>query len=567
LSPQGMDIRPIRRQKGRVKIRTGAQVCTFIWLLLCGCATHLVPPDPSRSLSTQARQALRNAESKGLTAHRAAAWDLVGADLASRNLGDPFMAGLYDSACARFTEHIYRSDQFGPQQFQANGKTYQLQSPTNVQKGGWNPGYFQKVKVSGEVKAHLVKPSVRLPGVGGTLIGIRRPADPKTERNSFAPANGYYIPVTASLDFQDTKENKAASVRWQLNDPTDREFVSIRGKVRPLAADFSAPLNFYPKVNQFWLGLLGFLNADRFHEQTGLYLLEPYRDDRIPVVLVHGLLSIAEMWAPIINELREDPVIRKNYQFWVFYYPTGDPVPVSSLYLREDLAKAERLYRPKNGIVLVGHSMGGLLSRAQATDSGRALWDASFGKNAERLYLKVGLDNLVKKSLVFRHDPNIQRIVFMNTPHRGSQLAVGLIGRMAIRFVHLPAALVRAVTDAVGEIVVGWEGDRALAPTSIHGLSPKSPYLLAMEKLPIHAPHHSIIGDRGRRNTPDSTDGIVPYWSSHLVSAESELIVPGDHGSFRLPQSIAELRRILREHVAKKHLLSNTETRRVEVLP
>jgi pimeloyl-ACP methyl ester carboxylesterase len=273
------------------------------------------------------------------------------------------------------------------------------------------------------------------------------------------------------------------------------------------------------------------------------------------------------MWVPIINQLREDPVIRKNYQFWVFYYPTGIPVPVSSLHLRNDLAKAERLYRPKNGIVLVGHSMGGLLARAQATDSGRAIWDALFGKDADRLYATVSSDSLIKNALVFQHNPDIQRIVFMNTPHRGSQLAVGFIARVAIRLVRLPVALVNAVTNVVGEIVVGSESERLNARTSIHALSPKSPYLLAMDKLAIQAPHHSIIGDRGRGDTPNSSDGIVPYWSSHLASAESELIVPGDHGSFKLPQSIAELRRILLEHVAKKHLLSNAETRPVEVLP
>ena len=155
----------------------------------------------------------------------------------------------------------------------------------------------------------------------------------------------------------------------------------------------------------------------------------------------------------------------------------------------------------------------------------------------------------------------------MNTPHRGSQLAVGFVARVAIRLVHLPVALVNAVTNVVGEIVEGSETERLNARTSIHALSPKSPYLLAMDKLPIEAPHHSIIGDRGRGDTPNSSDGIVPYWSSHLASAESELIVPGDHGSFKLPQSIAELRRILLEHVAKKHLLSNAETRPVEVLP
>jgi hypothetical protein len=42
---------------------------------------------------------------------------------------------------------------------------------------------------------------------------------------------------------------------------------------------------------------------------------------------------------------------------------------------------------------------------------------------------------------------------------------------------------------------------------------------------------------------------VVPYWSSHLDGAKSELIVPGPHGSFNLPQTIAELQRILQLHL------------------
>jgi hypothetical protein len=56
-------------------------------------------------------------------------------------------------------------------------------------------------------------------------------------------------------------------------------------------------------------------------------------------------------------------------------------------------------------------------------------------------------------------------------------------------------------------------------PTGINGLSPRSPLLLGLDTLPIHAPYHSIIGDRGRGDTPNSSDGVVAYWSSHLAGA------------------------------------------------
>ena len=48
------------------------------------------------------------------------------------------------------------------------------------------------------------------------------------------------------------------------------------------------------------------------------------------------------------------------------------------------------------------------------------------------------------------------------------------------------------------------------------------------------------------------SDGVVAYWSSHLAGAQSELIVPDGHGSFALPQTVSELKRILRFHLSLK---------------
>jgi hypothetical protein len=100
----------------------------------------------------------------------------------------------------------------------------------------------------------------------------------------------------------------------------------------------------------------------------------------------------------------------------------------------------------------------------------------------------------------------------------------------------IPDAMVHALNPG---------SQRALIPTSVQGLSPNSPLLRALAQLRIQVPHHSIIGDRGRGDTPNSSDGVVPYWSSHLASAESEKIVPTGHEAMTNPQAAAEIRRIL----------------------
>jgi hypothetical protein len=66
----------------------------------------------------------------------------------------------------------------------------------------------------------------------------------------------------------------------------------------------------------------------------------------------------------------------------------------------------------------------------------------------------------------------------------------------------------------------------------------------------IQAPFHSIIGNRDLPGPLiDSSDGIVPYWSSHRDRAQSEVIVPGLHGLVNYPQTITELKRILHLHL------------------
>jgi len=96
---------------------------------------------------------------------------------------------------------------------------------------------------------------------------------------------------------------------------------------------------------------MGAINVGHYMDLTGLYTLEPYDPDRIPIVFVHGLISTARMWRNVVNELEFDPVLRARYQCWVFNYPTGNPLLYSALRCREELTKAEKLYGLPHGFV------------------------------------------------------------------------------------------------------------------------------------------------------------------------------------------------------------------------
>ena len=82
--------------------------------------------------------------------------------------------------------------------------------------------------------------------------------------------------------------------------------------------------------------------------------------------------------------------------------------------------------------------------------------------------------------------------------------------------------------------------------------------MTAINTIPITPgiPYHTISGDRGKDGNKDHTppvmsDGVVPYWSSPLDDAQSELVVPSDHGSNQNPQGIAEVKRILKQYAQR----------------
>jgi hypothetical protein len=154
------------------------------------------------------------------------------------------------------------------------------------------------------------------------------------------------------------------------------------------------------------------------------------------------------------------------------------------------------------------------------------------------------------QSIIFQANPRIKRVVFICTPHRGSDTALSGLGRLGRSLIALPFAMTNMFTQSLGEVdLTQFTGSARRLPNSVSGLSPKNPTLQIVNDARITAPYYSIIGDRGKGDTPNSTDGVVPYWSSHLDGAKSELIVPGPHGSENLPQTIAELQRILRLHL------------------
>lgn len=462
--------------------------------------------------------------------------------------GDSSAIPAYNYSVARLLEALGKSGENiwqAPQTFTDACGTFELKGAAPA---GCNPGLatlyptdtLRFTSIYGETRSAAA-------GIGAPLVSVE----------TFAGIG--HMEVRKNLPVRDL----SALVRFsgnratlELIDPYQVEAVEFAGKRRLLAADQGSAMQLVlSKVRIDKLGIVRLLHPSRYDDTAHLNFTQPYDPKRVPVLMVHGLDSTPATWAPMYFQLMKDPVIRRNYQFWVFSYPSGYPYPYSAALLRRELDHVQREFPGHKPIVIAGHSMGSLISRLMLTDAGDRLWMKAFGKPPADTPVWGNSRNLLEEVLIFNNRREINRALFFSGPHRGSDLAVNPIGRLFARLVRMPglladvrnAALSLATADAAGLMIES-------APNSIGTLSPRNPYVLAVNELPITrgVPFHSIIGDRGKGDTPNSSDGVVPYWSSHLDGAASEKIVPSGHGSHAHPEGIAEARRILRLHLKDK---------------
>src|SRR5271157_1277134 len=260
----------------------------------------------------------------------------------------------------------------------------------------------------------------------------------------------------------------------------------------------------------------------------------------------------------MVKALEADPFVSERYQFLTFGYSTGDPIPYSAYMLRRAIGDLRGRLDPDrsnpawNHMVLIGHSMGGLLCKMMTQDSGSKLWDLMTGSPFENLAGPAKARELLYGSMVFKSVPEVRRLIFIATPHCGSPLAWGPIKEIATRLVQLPTPWQQArasILASNGPDAFTRTFREGLA-TSIDELAWEHPLLLAIDGLPINpnVKRHSIIAERYGTVRPGGGDGQVSYASAHHPGAVSELIVNAGHYCLEDSRVIDEVARILKEH-------------------
>ena len=326
-----------------------------------------------------------------------------------------------------------------------------------------------------------------------------------------------------------------------------------------LATDYNAPgLMLARRARRLARsGFHSMIRPAHMERKPQIYLIDPYDPHKIPVLMVHGLQSTPVEFLRLVNAFRQNPEIRQHFQVWHFHYATGTPLLVNAATLREELARTVREVDPRDQdfatrhIVVLGHSMGGVISHTLVSSSGNHLWDSLFTVSPERLQGSVDAVDLLRRAMFFERNRRVVRIIFMSTPHRGSAISDSLIGSIAKSLTRLPPVLQTelgelAVSNPSAMTPAGAAFYRGTSVSSIRTLSPRNPLLPALSRLPIEVPFHSIIGQHQPGPRESGSDGVVRYTSAHLDGAASELVVRSGHKVFDNPEAQREVMRILR---------------------
>ena len=404
----------------------------------------------------------------------------------------------------------------------------------------------------------------RTPGIGAALAASIAPLENATGKQSMRIPPRLKIPVTAFLRLDDPRLALATGkLRGELEFYTQdsARTLKIEGVEVPIEYETTSALALTLEGAPVWdFEIAGFRSGDfaigSANLREGLFMMQPHKAGRTPVVLVHGTASSPARWAELVNELENDPRFWENYEIWLFMYNTGNPIAYSAMLLRDVLIKVVKELDPEGNdprlrqLVVMGHSQGGLLTKMTVIDSGTRLWP--FSVPPEQLDVDTETRELLTHALMIKPLLFVRRVVFIATPHRGSYQALGILGSFASWMVNLPGRFTKLSLDLLTLQGKGFLlGPKATGlPTSIDNMNPNNRFIVGLSAIPIAdgVVAHSIVGVEGGGPPAEGGDGVVKYSSAHIDGVESEKIVNSAHSMQGNPETIQEVKRILIEH-------------------
>ncbi|WP_337840469.1 hypothetical protein [Rheinheimera sp.] len=386
-------------------------------------------------------------------------------------------------------------------------------------------------------------------GLGVSIVAARERSDQPVDLNY--PPEGVYRSYTVLLERLEFGEAQQIKLFF-------RAYNGQQAKQQALRFDAAASylwLMQHAKVMDFELS--GLFSAADSEERYGVFSVTPLSADKIPVLMIHGLNSSPVIWFELSLAILQQPELAARYQIWHAFYPSGPPPFFNAMRLRQKTdALLARLQQQEcspalQQMVVIGHSMGGLISKTFIQNSGYTLWDRTFLQRPEQLDVPAKQLSSIRDIFLFEARPYVDKVIFIDTPHGGSEMSESWLGRLTSAFITLPGSFVglfRQLLDKIGmdQLTPAMQPYfSAGGPNSVQVLSPSHPLVQGLNQLPYQRPVYSIVGSNGALSCVDTqscsqlTDGVVPYLSAHQAKAEQQLIVSSNHNSYRSPEALA----------------------------
>jgi pimeloyl-ACP methyl ester carboxylesterase len=495
----------------------------------------------------------------------------------------------YNFAVQKVVEHLFKtlSSKSAPAPTSVISLAgWQITSQTEDLRLPQNAPLPEELIAASSLRFSGLRNTYRRDGLGAELVAVSPPPtlpEPPAEAPAFSESR--YPVITALLRFDGQTLAQVLStqkVQLVLFDPYSTAQMKLRlpgqtaDSLVPLSANFTAGYGLWLARSGFAVQSLRTLfgMADGI-TRPHIQLMQPYDANRRTIIMLHGLASSPEAWINVANEVLGDDELRQRYQIWQVYYPTNAPLALNLHAIRTALQETQAHFDPagtalaSRDVTLIGHSMGGVLARLLVSSSGEKLWEmlppdhrVSPRDNSEKAEQMRALRDSASPYLSFTPLPGARSAIFIAAPHRGTAFAENGFARRIANLVTLPLSMLEELSDLTRLMTLlppgapGSPGMQPLrVPNSIDNLSDRDPFVQAAAALPI-APqvrYHSIIGNNdGEVPLQKSSDGIVPYTSSHLDGAASERVIASSHSVQEHPQAILEIRRILREDLGRR---------------
>lgn len=436
---------------------------------------------------------------------------------------------------------------------------------------GWSPGRTSLAGIDVDVRfegqstmfrgAFEVTAAVDVPLAGGQGFGkpgFGLPVVLRTDRRcdddarcALYPTEGIYEWATAWVEYQES-----GPVLRIINPARAGSIVVGGSRVSPAFDAFAfyrlgAIASRLPRQGVY--GLLGGAGA---RERAGVYLLQDYDPHRTPVVMIHGLGSNPIIWSDLSGAIWADGELRGAYQVVHVVFQTNAPLLVSRRRVQQYLDRMWQLLDPEGDdparakMVLVGHSLGGVVARLLTVDSGETLWNAAFTIPPSQMQGGEADVAGIRSTFLTGPYPGACAVVMLAAPHKGSPRADSFTGRLARALVGRRAPEIQALRR-IASVHPDWvnpallDSYRLARLNSITTLQTGHPVRKAGEQLlPVSGVrYHTIAGDLGGRGG----DGVVPLGSALFPGAHSTLVLDAGHTLYREPAAIARVLAILRE--------------------